>query len=302
VKLSTLRYQDFCFFLRRLFVAFALINVANSRVVNKYSDSNCYIRYLKGVGKLAPDFPEFTNVEATDVNCDEVVTEKKKEIYDEDEMEIRRDYKTAGDEFYNCMFSELKSRNLADELLKAYVFWAADDKLTQEEKVKFQTEEYDDRFQIKMASIVQCKGQRIFIEKLVDEAFFYGPKLVSKTEENLFAEYCKRKFVVDNNLIDANVYKVTLNPTNLDVTNANCEEILTKHDAYVKKKEIDNIGEVFQCLRFKTEVTIDRSVYWKLFVFATMTDISEENKKTEMEKFINIFSKVDFPLFYSCLR
>lgn len=42
----------------------------------------------------------------------------------------------------------------------------------------------------------------------------------------LYEQYCIRKFVIDNDLIDLSIYNVTLNPTNLNVTGIECESMI----------------------------------------------------------------------------
>lgn len=48
----------------------------------------------------------------------------------------------------------------------------------------------------------------------------------SSSETDLLDQYCVRKFVIDNDLIDLSIYNVTINPTNLNVTGVECGSMI----------------------------------------------------------------------------
>lgn len=108
------------------------------------------------------------------------------------------------------------------------------------------------------------------------------------------------RYVVDNDLIDKDTYTVTVNPTNLEVTNINCEEIIKSSDEAFAKKEIDTIEDTMTCLRIKLTGTSNRDKFWRLLVL-TGLGIIEEQKKVEKEHFVNFLKQVDISQIVSCL-
>lgn len=52
---------------------------------------------------------------------------------------------------------------------------------------------------------------------------------IKNEDKPTFQDYCARKNVVDNNLIDKVITNIViLNPGNLNVTNVNCNEVVKK--------------------------------------------------------------------------
>jgi hypothetical protein len=92
-----------------------------------------------------------------------------------------------------------------------------------------------------------------------------------------------------------------LNPTDLDVTDVNCDEVLTNYDEILKSKKDIHWYDFFTCLRFKTEGILDRGVFWRLFVLAT-SNIPSESKKSEKENYVNIFEQIDLSHFKECIQ
>lgn len=48
----------------------------------------------------------------------------------------------------------------------------------------------------------------------------------SYNDSELLEQYCVRKFVIENDLIDLSIYNVTMNPTNLNVTGVECDSMI----------------------------------------------------------------------------
>jgi hypothetical protein len=88
-----------------------------------------------------------------------------------------------------------------------------------------------------------------------------------------------------------------MNLTNLNVVNVNCDEIIAIFDKIFKGKK--NADDIFNCLRFTAEGTIDRGVYWRLLVLLTIPNNSEESKKVEIENYTNLLKQIDFSILHN---
>lgn len=260
---------------------------------------NCHIRYLKNVGKLDENYQEFTNgnANATDVNCDEIVKKRKNKI--RAKMFSKTSTKPEDVEITTCMNSEFQSHHFEDIDIRRMLF-VASETLTQDEKNIKMDEMSQESGELLLQAIVNCKAEEPFIEHMLENVF-YRAKFDSMFKSDiLLSNYCMRKFVVDNGFIDTNIYNVTLNTANLNVTDVNCDEILKNYDANLKdKKDVFNDG-FLNCIASKAEGIIDRGVFWKFYVLVS-SNISEDNKKSEVQNYIKIFKQINFSNLFGCL-
>lgn len=70
-----------------------------------------------------------------------------------------------------------------------------------------------------------CTTQAEF-GKLFDELYASSNQTDDDEEDSPQEDYCMRKYMVDKNLINSTVYKVNLNPLNIDISGIDCDEII----------------------------------------------------------------------------
>ena len=114
----------------------------------------------------------------------------------------------------------------------------------------------------------------------------------SSDEDDPTEDYCTRKLVVDNKLIDTTKYNIILNPKNLDVSAVNCEQELEKafksFEVILMKmvKDDDDLNdEKSQCILNKYREQHFGHKLIRLGVLSEL-EISDENKLEERIAYI----------------
>lgn len=116
-------------------------------------------------------------------------------------------------------------------------------------------------------------------------------------EPSPIQKYCSKKYLVDNNLIDTNVYKFELNPDHLDVVEVDCGQFVKEALKIYRKKlaeklrglglnnvQVDCALKKFQNLKY----------YNKGLVFKVLSDlnITEAQKARERKNFIALMKEL----------
>jgi hypothetical protein len=114
-----------------------------------------------------------------------------------------------------------------------------------------------------------------------DSAMKYG-----RSKEYDEKDFCVRKYVLDNNLIDANVHNISLASTNINVTNVDCDKLIKEMIATDEEKtKQDFEGAIRECIVEKERETENSRINMMLNVLSKL-DINEKEKLVEREKYI----------------
>jgi hypothetical protein len=261
-----------------------------------YSDNEliCFIKHLKSVNKLEADYLEHIVTEPLpDFNCDKVVAEFIEEYYCEKRSELVDRLEITDEKFNECFLPKLKEADAANDQMQLIVLSELTT-LTAEEKNTKRSNIGKNDGMLLVKTLKACDLFPVAVEyfiKLMYPPMFFNA--VNKTEEYL---YCLRKYVVEKKLIDTNVFNVTLNPTNLDTANVNCEEVFdvnaemeivmptmsgsveTDHYRACSMKKLHTLSNYEQNLR--------------AFVLNEL-HISEEEMKAERESYFNFIRKMN---------
>lgn len=121
-----------------------------------------------------------------------------------------------------------------------------------------------------------------------------GTRNISKHED-----YCIKKYLIKNNLIDIYTYDIDPNPHNINVTGLNCEEVIRKSNEdvyeqlsliYFQKPNLSN-DEKVECAVDKFREADYFDLVMKIIALSTL-NMTLEQKTTERENFIEIFSNI----------
>lgn len=224
---------------------------------------------------LETDHPEFKTTKTIDSStCEEVINESNNKAYDTLDSTIREPLKDYIDEkTMTCFMAAMKSIHLAEEDMKQFVLLNSGT-LTDEEMKK----NLKKITHLANGLMKTCRSEDYMAKKLVKDLFRQAAGIKDKTEEVLIFDYCKRKFVVDNHLVDTNTYTVKLNPTNLDVSKVNCEDVIKRYDNLLKSNEYAD--EYEKCFHMRMLGPLNRNAVWKIFVMSEL-EITDEQKKIE---------------------
>lgn len=114
--------------------------------------------------------------------------------------------------------------------------------------------------------------------------------------ETKMMNYCGKKRIIDNGLIDTTVFNITLNPDNLDVEGVDCDAVLKSKERIFMKQFYDlHRGDkqfnqdVFDCFVMKFEESKYFNRYMLLGIMS-QPNLSDEEKAAEVHK-LNDFMK-----------
>lgn len=252
---------------------------------------NCLAAYAKAKGISDPMFESIDY----DISSDECVEIRQKFI-----GEIRREIrsKIAESEILpkhsNCVYEKLTaSESFVDSLIKA----AALENSGSSEQVGGLKRTVDTVLDFVKSSLVYCESESSIIDQF--DALFRGAKKAVKNVTDFEEEYCVKKYLIKNNLIDAVLYNVDPNPHNINVTGLNCEEMIKKSNeeiyeqlalVYIEKPNLGKIEKV-ECAVEKFREADYFDLMMKITALTTV-DITNEQKINERENFVRILSKI----------
>lgn len=253
---------------------------------------NCYIKLLKDANEISDEVQAIGNGDILP-NCAEFVDNKKKELVTETVSNIQNKLDISENEL--CLREDLVKNNIIDVTLKAVVF----DILEEISEKKYETEVKDANDKLENLiddSLMYCLFKEDFSDAF-DEFFTED----SEEEEDLEADYCGRKLVIDNQLLDTSVYTLPLNPKNINLDNVNCEEklkeVINKLEVELSdgmKKEDPQLTE--QNLECRLNGFRSGNTYSKMIAafFFSEINMSAEQKEVEKRKFIIMLGKLAF--------
>jgi hypothetical protein len=241
--------------------------------------SSCLINFLKSANILSKDHPN-SNLPAGD--CEEFVRETEKWFYD------RLGVAEEGVD-KNCMIDELKSRKFMEFIMLKNVYEMSDSMSKEEKEVK--VKEADE----KSTAIYREARRLCFARKLFDEIFS------SKSEDDDVTRYCVRKHVAENNLMEAKLGKIVLNPTNIDISKVNCEKVFAK-DTKIFEDEMRSDFKIFEgdCIIRECREGKLLNEILKVSVLSEL-NISEKEKEKAKDEFVDKAVKVQEKMF-QCLK
>lgn len=116
----------------------------------------------------------------------------------------------------------------------------------------------------------------------------------SQTDSGKIQDYCVRKHLVDNGFIDTNVYKIELNPANVNTTGVNCFKMVVFVKSVYDEIMLANFETSFDRITSKKvkciEKTIDEHNYFETsfrIVFLTESPaFTDEQKQIEKKNYI----------------
>jgi hypothetical protein len=128
-----------------------------------------------------------------------------------------------------------------------------------------------------------------------------------------FEEYCIKKYLIKNGLIDTTVYDIDPNPHKINITGRNCEDMIRKsnEDIYEQLTQVYLTEKAFGVeMGDDREAKVDCAIekfreadYFDLMLRITALTtlaITHEQKSLERESFIKAFSKISSNIVATC--
>ena len=193
------------------------ISIVHCHSVDDSPQLNCYIKHLKNVGKLESHFPERPEPYQVS-NCSELIESNNKILYQQLASTFLN---SIFHDAVDCIISEMKNSNASDDYMKKLVYSKSN--LNSTEKRKFQLELKQNFTSTLRNAAKSCKAFDREHQNQFDQYF----KLFSDAVRDPLKEYCVRKYVLENKLINSATYKVSLNATT-NSTEETCARFLEK--------------------------------------------------------------------------
>lgn len=148
-------------------------------------------------------------------------------------------------------------------------------------------------------SVVACKSETDFGEEF--DSIFETEKKSKKNVTDYQEEYCVKKYLIKNNLIDTVMYNVEPNPHSINVTGLNCADMIKKFNDDIYEElgfaylETSNLGsaEKVDCALEKFREADYFDLMMKVTAITTFEAIlTPEQRSNERENFIRILAKI----------
>lgn len=279
-----------CFFLRLstfiTLVAACFIATDAAAIIDDRKH-NCMIKHLKTLHMLESDFPNFTG--GLPDNCNQIVEEfTEKSCQDVIKTKRVESMKT-------CVVSYLKRHKYPENVMKNSIIVSSlsiSPKLKPFMSRKIQGEEHE----LVVKAVALCQIHKNFGDTF--DNIMNTPHNSSAEDENPVPFYCARKHVIDNNEIDNKVYRINVNPKNLDTSTTHCTEFYELFTIVVKTsieesidKQIPKSEYLRACIRNKL---FESRFIDELLVLEVLNEIklTEAQKAAEKAKFLAAIDRV----------
>lgn len=251
----------------------------------------CLGAYAKTKGITDPAFDPIS-YDSTKEEC----VQLRQKFISEIRQEIRSKINNAEilPKYSNCIYDKLTgSESFVNSMIKAAALEYSG-VLEQTGKLKNSVDTVLDYIK---SSVVACKSESDFGDEF--DALFEAERKAVRNVTDYEEQYCVKKYLVKNNLIDTFAYNIDLNPHNINVTGLNCEETIKKSNndiyeqlgfVYLESSNLGNVEKV-ECALEKFREADYFDLMMKIAALTTVP-ISPEQRLEERENFIRILSKI----------
>lgn len=241
---------------------------------------NCIADYLKSINELESSF-QTNPYEGSAATCDYVIKSTNASFYEmwTEELEKIPQFKTD----LECIMGNLKKTQMSLFLLKELVYEASTSLSDEEKSLKINEAK---KAQEKNSLIVSlhCIATRRYGD-LFDRMMTY----TSSEEDNYDPkeEYCIRRHVNDNNILNNEIYKYTLNPGNVNVDQIDCDPIMEMFSKVADNKMTnifeEEIASLLEKECYNTKFDVNQSTNRMLAIMVLrklkLSEVSDERQK-----------------------
>lgn len=221
-----------------LVFVFCVVPLIDARSLEGRETDTCVADYLKS-RKLVGN--EFGSENPVNLLCSVIVQITKQRIMKNIEERIFEDENMRNET--DCMIELMQRGKFADDMLVIYFYETLD--IAASPKIQEKIKEAQHKgHEMTFNSFISCGAEEKF-GKAFEELF--NDQSSSEEETDDKEDYCIRKHVLDNNLINKNHLKLEVNPKNLDISEIDCnvlyQKALKEAEDELVKAFMDNSSE-----------------------------------------------------------
>lgn len=242
-------------------------------------------------------------VQSEELECESFVEETKEVLLnetirammspDDSFEEVEGEVKTFKEMYSSnpgCFHEQLIALNYPEVIMRTYIYMKSNKLSSKLRKKYLSVVEADNTKKIVIASSI-CFPEALF-GAVFDEIFAYSTDEDEPLDDKQ-TDYCIRKFVVDNNLIDSDMYTIVLNPDNLEnVADLDCTEFV--EDSFEELRDQLKISFLSDSVQPKSEIRCMNRAIRKANSVNVMSRLSvlselnlkEEAKAVEKDRFV----------------
>jgi len=207
----------------RLFLAFVIAasTCCLAEILEGENVYGCFGNYLRNQKLLDKDVYKANSL--TEAECDATLETFRTVFYTTAEEELKSDKDLKDDA--ECIVEHMKKLHVAEVAMKKIVYERTR-KMSKRKRTKA-IKAIDFAIEKKMTTAVKL----CTVDSTFGAAFriLYLSGQSNDSEEDVDKkneDYCLRKYMTENNFIDTNVFKVNLNPDNIDATALDCDKMV----------------------------------------------------------------------------
>lgn len=258
--------------------------VKGKHLASSQDTLNCYADYLKRNDLIESSFQSIAHNDVE--SCDTMISQLHVQVY-------AALYKDFSEDSAECIVKNLEKSKYVDFSIKAQVFEGSShlSKLQKQQMIKKIKKTQHSILEDSKLSCIATKEFGSMFNQLL------GDKTVEDDDSDPMEDFCARKFVVDNNFIDNNIYNLNTNPQNINTTDIDCDGIMQRVLKSIESdlKEViekdDDAEDKVKCIigKYNANHYFERLL---AIIFLKELDPTEAQKVKEREKFIEIMINI----------
>jgi len=207
-----------------------------------------------------------------------------------------------------CIVDRLKEANFVEYAFKVQILSEENDEVADGERIEDLTKAMQKVIELSGNAVIDCHFADQFgaiFDSIITEE--------SQEDEELSDEddYCVRKHIIENELIDATKYKLDVNPKSLDTSSIDCDDlyknlvIKIKDQMVAGMKEMDINDSSSSNISDKCVLNIVDSYDYvnklEYFDYLKEFELSQHDVDEEREKFVHLMKDMTKMVMYKCV-
>lgn len=283
-----------------LFIVISLISIIDCAPIDGKS---CIITYLRNKELINEKYgvaEEITSSCSNFIKSTEMTTllEVKKKLDEREELRNSTE----------CIVDILKEVNFVDYAFKAQILSVENEQVTESERTEELTKAMQKLIELSGNAIIDCHFSDQFVaifDSIMNDE--------SEEDEELSDEedYCVRKHIIENELIDATKYKLDVNPKNLDTSSIDCDKLYNNLVIKIKDQMVAGMKEMDVDDSSSTNISdecvlniVDSYDYvnkLEYFDYLKEFELSLHDIELEKEKFVNLMKEMTKMVMNKCV-